>query len=1486
MAGKDKSFVHLHSHSQYSMLDGAAGVDPLLEAVASEGMPAIAVTDHGSMAGTYDFWKAAKRHGVKFIPGVEIYLSPRVPRDHRAPVKWNNGGEDDVSGAGAYTHLTLLAESTLGMHNLFKISSEAFLTGLYRKPRADHALLAEHAAGVIATTGCPSGEIQTWLRIGDYAEARATAGRLLDIFGHGNLYVELMDHDLGIERRVADGLLRLGKDLGIPFVATNDLHYVHRQDATTHEALLCVQSGSTLDDPKRFKFDSDTFYLRSAAEMRALFDTTVPGACDNTLLIAERCEATFPEGGNLMPIFPTPDGHDEASWLAHEVNAGLEHRYPAGIPEDRTRRAEYEMDVINQMGFPSYFLVVADFIRWAKDNGIRVGPGRGSAAGSIVAYALGITDLDPIRHGLLFERFLNPERVSMPDIDIDFDEHRRSEVIEYVINKYGAEKVAAITTIMQVKAKAAIKDAARVLGYPYGLGDQITKTYPQPVVGRDLPLSGAFDKSNERYNEAAEFRDLVASNKDVAKVVELARGLEGSKRGHGMHAAGIIMSRDPLVEHIPLMRRDPTSPVMTAFEYPTCESLGLLKMDFLGLSNLTTIDEAIRQIQRNRGLLTVDLHGISESLDDPGTYRLLASGDTLGVFQLDSAPIRSLLRLINPDRFEDISAVLALYRPGPMGAGAHLDYADRKNGRKPVVPIHPELGEPLAEILSDTYGLIVYQEQVMAIAQAVAGYSLGQADLLRRAMGKKKKEILDKEFAPFAAAMTERGYSQEAIKTLWDVLVPFSDYAFNRCVDGDTLVSLGAAGSSSDGTATVRSLHDRLHLNLLPARRRGEPITYEGPCLHCQREDRPAVWRGRCRACKSWITKFRNTGLTALALDTDGRVRPKRIKDVHYNGTRACYTITLADGRSITATENHRHMTASGWRRVDEIRIGDRLLVATPDTTSVHHKYDYRLTAERPTYRAARLSASERHGENSLGWVNGASVALAEWTRNQEKVCTQPGCGRSAASGDRIERAHLDGNRRNNTPENLRMLCVSHHKQWDYAHNGRARRWEAGHLAVPVEIVSIEYAGEREVYDLEMDDPGHNWVGNGIITHNSHSAGYGIISYLTAYLKANFPAEYMAALLTTNAQDKDKLAIYLGECRRMGIKVLPPDVNESSENFTAVGQDIRVGLVGVKNVGHGVVESILATREQHGAFRDFSDFLNSCDASSIRKKAVESLIKAGAFDSFRHPRRALFDIHERAIDAAVSAKKHIAAGQDSLFAGLDDDPADTFMRIPDVPEWTKEQLLAFEREMIGLYVSDHPLSDIHHLLPRLGTTTTIAGILASDFQSGVSVRIAGCLVSVERKTTKRGDLYANTILEDMDGQIAVSVFPRVFETAREHIRADAIVAIDGRVERRDDGSVSITANAIQPVNIIALKDPDSVPLVLHLPEGHLTSKLAAQLKALLSEHPGRTPVQIRVERPSGADTLLALSDDLTVQRDNRLVGELKALLGFAALREG
>jgi DNA polymerase-3 subunit alpha len=620
----------------------------------------------------------------------------------------------------------------------------ASLEGFFYKPRIDRELLHRYGKGLIATTGCPSGEVQTWLRIGDFEKACAAAAEFRDIFGPENFFLEVMDHGLEIQKGVADGLLRLGKRLGLPPVASNDLHYTFQEDAAAHEVLLCVQSGSTLADSKRFKLDAHDFYLKSPAEMRALWDGKVEGACDNTLEIAERIgdySALF-ASRNLMPQFPVPDGESEESWLRKEVTRGLARRFPSGVPQGHQSQAEYELNVICSMGFPGYFLVVADLCEYARSQKIRVGPGRGSAAGAVIAYALGITELDPIAHKLLFERFLNPDRISMPDIDMDFDERRRGDMIRYATEKYGEARVAQIITYSTIKAKAAIKDAGRVLGYPFALGDRITKAMPPPVMGKDIPLTGIFDSTHQRYPEAAEFRSLYQAEPDVQKVVDTAKGLEGLKRQWGVHAAGVILSREPLLEVLPIQKREQDGAIITQWDMNACESVGLLKMDFLGLRNLTVMDDCLDNIRANRG---VDVVLEELALEDKKTFDLLARGDTLGVFQLDGGPMRSLLRSMIPDSFDDISAVLALYRPGPMGANAHNDYADRKNKRKPVTPIHPELAEPLADILDETFGLIVYQEQVMAIAQKVAGYSLGAADLLRRAMGKKKKEILDKE---------------------------------------------------------------------------------------------------------------------------------------------------------------------------------------------------------------------------------------------------------------------------------------------------------------------------------------------------------------------------------------------------------------------------------------------------------------------------------------------------------------------------------------------------------------------------------------------------------------------------------------------------------------------------------------------------------------------------------------------------------------------
>ncbi len=1173
--GGADSFVHLHVHTEYSMLDGAARLDDLFAKAVELGMPALAMTDHGNVFGAYDFWKKAKAAGIKPIIGTEAYLAPGSRFD-KTRHRWGVGGEDDVSGGGAYTHMTMLSTSTRGMHSLFKMSSLASLEGYYYKPRMDKELLAEHAVDMVATTGCASGEIQTYLRMGEYEKAKRSAGEFVDIFGKGNFFAEVMDHGLEIERRSMKDLLRLAKDLDLPLLATNDLHYTHAEDARAHEVLLCVQSGKTMADPGRFKFDAQDFYLKTPQEMRHLW-RELPEACDNTLLIAERCEVTFNEGADLMPRVPVPDGYTEDTWLREQVHAGLRERFaPHPVPETHTVQADYEVDVILKMGFPGYFLVTADLCRYAKDTGIRVGPGRGSAAGSLVAYALRITDLDPIKHKLLFERFLNPERISMPDIDLDFDERRRGDMIRYATEKYGEERVSQIITYGTIKAKQAVKDASRVLGYPFATGDKITKAMPPAVMGKDIPLSGIFDPSHKRYGEAGEFRALYESDPDAKAVVDTARGLEGLKRQWGVHAAGVILCREPLLDVIPIQRREQDGAIITQFDMGACETLGLLKMDFLGLRNLTVLDDCLKHIKDNRGE-TVVLEDLDEMVPDPKTYELLSRGDTLGVFQLDGGPMRALLRSMQPDSFETISAVLALYRPGPMGANAHNDYADRKTGRKPIVPIHPELEEPLKDILGDTYGLIVYQEQVMAIAQHLAGYTLGAADLLRRAMGKKKKEILDKEYVPFSDGMKANGYSDGAIKTLWDILVPFSDYAFNR----------------------------------------------------------------------------------------------------------------------------------------------------------------------------------------------------------------------------------------------------------------------------------------------------------------AHTAGYGLVSFWTAYLKANYPAEYMAALLTSVRDDKDKSALYLAECRRMGIKVLPPDVNDSDGDFTPRGTDIRFGLTAIRNVGANVVASIVATRTAKGRFADFPDFLRKVEAVACNKKTVESLCKAGAFDSLGHTRKGLVHIHAEAIDACMETKKNEANGQYDLFGLGDDsgeeDPAAGSMfdvRIP-VGEWEKSVLLAYEREMLGLYVSDHPLLGVEHLIAA-AVDCSVSAI--ADRDDGATVTVGGILSSVTRKVTKQGNAWALAQLEDLEGGVEVMFFPASYQSAAVHLVEDAVVLVRGRVDKREDVPKIIANEVIVPDLSIGPRGP----VVVSIPTPRCTPPVVERFKEVLASHPGTTEVHLQLVN-GGKTTVVRLDDRLRVTATPSLFADLKALLGPGCL---
>ncbi len=1149
------------------MLDGAARVEELVKEVARQEMPAIAITDHGNVFGAYEFNKQAKKVGVKPIIGIEAYVAPESRFDKKR-VKWAEGGEDDVSGGGAYTHMTLLAEDNTGLSNLFKLSSLASLEGFYYKPRMDRELLAKYSQGIIATTGCPGGEIQTRLRMGAYKEAVKAASDLRDIFGPQNFFLEIMDHGIDVENRVKKDLLKLGDDLGLPLLATNDLHYTKYEDAGAHEALLCVQSGSTIADPKRFKFENNEFYLKSAQQMRELFKD-LPDACDNTLLIAERCNVTMREGDNLLPQFGVPAGETEDSWLTKLANQGLVDRMNGAVSSDYQERLDYELTTMIKMGFPGYFLVVADLCAHAREVGIRVGPGRGSAAGSLVSYALGITALDPIKHGLLFERFLNPERISMPDIDLDFDERRRSEMIAYATNKYGEDRVAQIITYSNIKSKQALKDATRVLGYPYAIGDKITKALPPTIMGKDITLSGIFDPKNDRYGEAGEVRTLYETDIDAKRIVDTAMGLEGLKRQWGVHAAGVILSKEPLLEVIPIHRRESDGAIITQFDMGACEAIGLLKMDFLGLRNLSVLDDCLINIKENQG---IDLDLSTLTLDDKKTFDLLGKGETLGVFQLDGGPMRALLRQMAPDSFEDISAVIALYRPGPMGVNAHTDYADRKNKRKPVEPIHEELSEPLSEILGDTYGLIVYQEQVMAIAQKVAGFSLGRADLLRKAMGKKNKEILDKEYVNFEAGMVTSGFGTSAIKKLWDTLIPFSDYAFNR----------------------------------------------------------------------------------------------------------------------------------------------------------------------------------------------------------------------------------------------------------------------------------------------------------------AHSAGYGLVSYWTGYLKANYPTEYMAALLTSVRDDKDKSALYLNECRRMGIKVLPPDVNESASDYTPLGKDIRFGLTAIRNVGENVVGSIVVNRLSKGRYGSFGDFLAKVDQQVCNKKTIESLIKAGAFDSLGSSRRGLMMVYLEAIDSISETKRAESIGQFDLFGSMNEEASTSVSGVElDIPteEWDKTLLLSYEREMLGLYVSDHPLLGVEHVL-RSAVDMPLSQLAEDSVGHDQIVNIGGLITQVQRKVSKQGNSWAIVSIEDLGGAVDVLFFANSYQTHAMNLIEDRVVVIRGRIDKREEAP-RITALEMTMPDI---SGGPTGPLIISIDSARVTAPLVDRMKEILRSHPGSREVHLKLDDGSKG-LVMKIDDELRVTASPSLSADLKSVLG-------
>lgn len=779
------AFTHLHVHTEFSMLDGASRLDELVAAAAADGQPALGMTDHGNMYGTLDFYKQCKEKGIKPIIGTEAYMAHehRSERPSRRGRIDDSGGETETGGK-VYYHLTLLAETNVGYKNLIQLSSRAFLEGFYYQPRIDWELLQQYHEGIIATSGCLGGHVLQRMMKGDIAGAHECAGRLQDIFGKDNFFIEVQDHGIAEQKQTNPLLIDLARKIGAPLLATNDTHYTHRDDHAAHDALLCVQTGCTMSDPNRFKFEGTEHYLKSAQEMQWLF-RDIPESCSNTLWIAERANVEIEFGKPVLPNFELPQGFEtDGQYLAHLALKGARERWGEVLPAEAAERMAYELQTIEQMGFSSYFLIVWDMIRYARENGIRVGPGRGSAAGCAVAYCLRITDLDPIKYDLLFERFLNPSRITMPDIDMDFDSRYRDQMIRYASDKYGRDHVAQIITFGTIKARNAVRDAARVLGKPYAVGDKIAKLMPPVVMGRDVPLrfcleEGTTDDLKNGYRAASDLRALYNSDAEVKVVVDVARGLEGLKRSVGIHAAAVVITKEPLTEYLPVQRKPEQgqapedAPVVTQFEMHGVESLGLLKMDILGLRNLDVITDAVAMIRATRD---PDFDIDSLVTDDSATYALLARGDTIGVFQLESTPMRALLRSMIPKEFKDIAAVLALYRPGPMGDNMHNDFADFKNGRKAANPIHADY----EELLKDTQGLMVYQESMMRVAQKFAGYSLTEADTLRKACSKKDKAAMRDLRLAFVAGCEKVGYESKLGTTIFNQIEKFADYAFGK----------------------------------------------------------------------------------------------------------------------------------------------------------------------------------------------------------------------------------------------------------------------------------------------------------------------------------------------------------------------------------------------------------------------------------------------------------------------------------------------------------------------------------------------------------------------------------------------------------------------------------------------------------------------------------------------------------------------------------
>ncbi len=1156
-------FVHLHVHSEYSLLDGASRLDELVALARDLRFPALALTDHGNLFGAMDFYLACQKAGIKPLIGAELYVAPGS-RFERASLDGRYEGAN---------HLTVLARNLPGYKNLIKLVSKAYLEGFYYKPRVDRELLAQHADGLVVLSGCLNSEVSRLLTEGEDAKARQVAGWHQEVFGKDYYFMEIQSHGLPDQPKVTEGALEIARAIGAPVAGTNDSHYLVRAHARAHEALLCIQTGTTIRDPNRWRFSSDQFFLKSAEEMREVF-TDLPEAYRNTLAVAERCNLELESNRIRLPRYQVPEGHTLESYLEHLAWDGLRRRYGEPPPESVVDRLKHEVAIIEKMGFAGYFLVVWDFIRFARSRGIAVGPGRGSSAGSVTAYCLGITNIDPIRHGLLFERFLNPERVSMPDMDIDFSDDRRDEVIEYVATRYGRENVAQIITFGTLGAKAVIRDVGRALGMTYGEVDRIAKLVPNQL---NITLDEALSKSPP-------LAEMVRGQPPVAELWEVAKALEGCTRHASTHAAGVVISDEPLIEYIPLYKDPKRNEIVTGYAMEAIEKIGLLKMDFLGLRTLTVIANAAKLVAATRGI-ALDIDAIP--YDDPATYRLLAEARTLGVFQLESGGMRDALRGLRPERFEDLVAIVSLYRPGAMEQIA--EFVNRRHGRSKITYEHPLM----EKYLRDTYGVMLYQEQVMQIASEVAGFTMGEADTLRRAMGKKDRELMAKQREKFLEGCKAHGVPAKKAEKVWELMEKFAGYGFNK----------------------------------------------------------------------------------------------------------------------------------------------------------------------------------------------------------------------------------------------------------------------------------------------------------------SHAAAYAVVAYQTAYLKANCPVEFMAALLTSEMGDTDKIVKYIEESRAMGIQALPPDVNSSGIQFSVVNGAIRFGLAAIKNVGEAAIASILKAREEREPFVSLVDCCRRVDLRLVNHRVLESLIKAGAFDSLGTSRAQLFAALDDAIESGQRHQRDRQEGQISFLdmmgdpsaaggtdAGVRESPAaPREQRNASLPEWDADRLLAYEKDVLGFYLSGHPLARFGGLVQRLGVTS-IAEL--SGVRAGSRVVLCGHITALKEIPTKSGDRMAFATLEDMQASVELTVFPAPFRTAAPLLRSREPVVVKGRVDDTEKGRV-VLAEEIRPLvddarDGATRADPFEAAPVAHACRIRVSAERAGpallnQVKAILAESRGDVPLFFHLLLPE--QEVIVRVAELYVDPVPETVTRVEALLG-------